>query len=366
MSSVRGTSPAPAARAPRISIDVVSDERDLARLRSDWHDLAATVGAQPFGYPALATSWFRHLGRGRLNVVTARDRGGTLLAVAPMHVRALGPLRFVRFLGTGLGAVGEIVQRPGTADAARAIWHHLAAMPGAVLHLVEARHPSESVRELLRDDDLGARAELRDECPVIELDGWDDATAYLAQPQRSGLRKTIAKARRRLGDQQFETTVASTTAEVTTALTEIGELSDAAEAARPRLNMLRGRYRAVLVEGLVELAEHDIAHVLIGRLDGRPAAFDVYLHSGETAHAILGRAHPELLHHSPGHLLTGDALDWAIGRGAHHVDLQLGADEYKLRWASTTYDTLTVTAGPAPRVAAARAALAAIAAVRGH
>ncbi len=106
----------------------------------------------------------------------------------------------------------------------------------------------------------------------------------------------------------------------------------------------------------MSLAERGQVAVLTLLIDEVPAAFDVHVVSGGVAHAILGRFHPSMADHSPGHLLLRAGVDWAVTAGLTAIDLQLGADRYKTLWATGGYDTVdlvvagTGALGPARRV----------------
>jgi CelD/BcsL family acetyltransferase involved in cellulose biosynthesis len=55
-----------------------------------------------------------------------------------------------------------------------------------------------------------------------------------------------------------------------------------------------------------------------------------------------------------------EVVRWAIEQRFESVDLQLGGDPYKLRWSSSTYDTVGVLAACPSRLAASRAYLAGV------
>ena len=85
------------------------------------------------------------------------------------------------------------------------------------------------------------------------------------------------------------------------------------------------------------------------------------MRSGSVANAWLGRFDPDAAEWSPGHLLLRAGVDWAMSAGVATIDLQLGADEYKRRWADDAYDTVRVIAAPDPaRLRSGRLALGAI------
>ncbi len=68
----------------------------------------------------LAT-WWRHLGRGRLLIITVSD-GTHLLAAAPLFISFT---HAIRFIGSGNADYGDFLARRGYEEAAVMIWHWL-------------------------------------------------------------------------------------------------------------------------------------------------------------------------------------------------------------------------------------------------
>ena len=141
-------------------------------------------------------------------------------------------------------------------------------------------------------------------------------------------------------------------------MTAIDPIYDAAERSHPRLHLFEDPYRPFLIDALSSAANTDRLAVIVAHLDDQPIAFDVHVKSGSVANAWLGRFDPMAAEWSPGHLLLRAGVEWAISAGLATVDLQLGADEYKQRWADGAYDTLRVIgAADRRRLRAGRAAL---------
>lgn len=332
-----------------LQVDVVSDTGGARSLQDEWTDLAVQSSATPFSLPAFALAWWEHLGRGRLHLVTVRDGSGALVGVGPFHIRRLGGLDTVRWLGHGLGAVGELVIGEAKGDVASTIWDNVDPDGRAALQLLEYRHGGAGLLAL-RQGDWQVRAELRELCPVIDLRQVSSAADLLDHPDRRGLRKQLAKVDRRLerDGSKVSVSVAETPGQVAEAMPAVEAVYDAAEAAHPRQHLLRGRYHPFLTAALEDAARTGHLALLVAEIDGRPAAFDVHVGVGATASAWLGRYDPDLAARSPGHILLRAGVDWAAARGFDRLDLQLGADQYKMRWATGTYDTVGVTAARSP------------------
>lgn len=349
-----------ASRAGRnLTVAVLSDLPDLEDIRPEWNRLAQQQSAQPFALPGLALAWWRELGAGELTVATARNGQGELVGLAPLYRRPRGRLDAVSFLGRGLGAVGQLLAAPAKADVAGALWSALD--PGWVLDLVDYRHRGTGFASLRHHDEWILHAQLSDECPVLDLTGAASVEEFLATPQRSGLRKKLARANRDLQDHDVAVRVHTEPADVLTEWSALGPLYDKAENDHPRLHLGRTPYQGFFRSALEDLAVEGQVAITTLWIDRQRAAYDVYVLSGSTAYAILGRFDPTMAGYSPGQLLTERSVQWAIDSGYTTLDLQLGGDLYKQRWATGSYDTVDVVAATSERrLVRARATLAAV------
>jgi CelD/BcsL family acetyltransferase involved in cellulose biosynthesis len=342
-----------------LQIDVLTELSAVEELKPEWSQLADDVSGQPFALPAVAIPWWRELGKGELWVVTVRNGQDELVGLAPFFRRTRARLSTISFLGRGLGAVGELLVRPGKADVAGAVWSALDPT-STVLDLGDYRYRGAGLDSLRHHPDWAVHLELRDECPVLQLNGVQSAEEFLASPKRSGLRKKLARARRGLAAMGSSMSVHTSPDAVADEWRHLQPLYDRAEAANGRLHLGRAPYRDFFEAVLAGCASEGRLALLTLWIGDRRAAFDVYVRSGATAYAILGRFNPDLAEHSPGQLLTEHGAQWAIEAGHASVDLQLGGDHYKRRWATDSYDTLGVVGADPTRLARARAALGAI------
>lgn len=337
-----------------LRVDVIDAAEDAWRLTDEWDALARLGGASPFALPALALPWWRHLGKGALRIVTARSATGELVGLAPFHERRLGRLPVLRPLGHGVGAIATTLVAPVKADVAGLLAGGLLDGDGAVLHAADMTLTDPLFGAERYKDSRAVHATLHDECPTVDLAGIGGSHDLLARPSHARLRKQLARADRALAGRSAVVEVAESPAEVGAAFGAVAELFDAAEADRPRLHLGRGAHGAFFAEALDALARRRQVAFLTLRIDGSPAAFDVYVVCGTVAAAVLGRYHPEMAEWSPGHLLLRAGVDWAGKAGMAVIDLQLGSDRYKTAWSTGSTDTFTVMMGTPGRLAAAR------------
>ncbi|MGB5760783.1 MAG: GNAT family N-acetyltransferase [Acidimicrobiales bacterium] len=339
-----------------LDIEVLSDLAMVEAIGPEWNRLAEARSAQPFALPGMAIAWWRWLGQGQLCVVTARNGQGELVGLAPLFRRTRARLTTVSFLGRGLGAVGELLVAPAKADIAGAIWSALDPS-STILDLGDYRHRGAGFEALRHHPDWAVHAELRDECPVLDLDGVDSVGEFLADPGRSGLRRKLARAHRDLASQQAALSVATDPQAVLEEWRRLLPLYDRAEAVNGRIHLGRAPYQDFFEAALSACAAAGQLAILTLSIGGRRAAFDVYVLSGSTASVVLGRFDPDLGEYSPGQLLAEHGVQWTIDTGHAVMDLQLGGDQYKRRWATGSYDTLGVVAAAPKRLARARATL---------
>jgi alpha-maltose-1-phosphate synthase len=325
-----------------LSVEVLTSLDEAIAIEHEWDDLARRTRAQPFALPALALSWWRHLGKGELRIVTARSTAGELVGLAPFHERRVGGFGVVRPLGHGMGAIASPLAAPVKADVAGLLIGALLGGGSRAVHCSDLAQSEPALRSARRNPDLAVHATLHDECPVVDLVGAESAEALLGSSAFSGVRKQLNRTDRDLAGRSVEVHQATGRDEVLAAFAEVRSLYDRAEEERPRLHLGRGVHGEFFGEALEALAERGQVALLVLRIDGAAAAFDVHVRNGRTAYAVLGRMHPDAASWSPGHLLLRSGIDWALASDVDRIDLQLGADQYKTSWSTSSYDTFEV------------------------
>lgn len=326
-----------------LTVATITSEVDALAISSEWVKLAQECVAGPFAGPLFAMTWWRHLGQGTLLIITVRDRG-QLVALAPLHVRRLGLIRVVRWLGHGLGTVAEALVLPGYLAAADALWRE-AISRRRVLDLLESREERSLPRPSSMPSGVSVSVAPRDACPVIDVHG--DAATHLADPERRRVRRTVRVAQRRLAEsgKTFRVEAAVDEKSMIELLPHVQQIFDTAEAERPRQHLLAGEWAQFTTAILLQGVRNAEVLVLVAFIDDSPSCFDVILLSGTTMSSWIGRFDPATARFSPGHLLQCAGLDWADAHGYDTVDLLLGDSYYKQLWADRSYQTLEVEAG---------------------
>jgi len=320
----------------------------------EWSELSDQLSGGPYTMPEMALAWFDHLSSAALHVVTARNGAGQLVGLAPLQRKTTAGVSRYQPLGTGVGVVAEILAAPSKANPAAAIWDELAG--DLALEVNDLIYNGAGFEDLRWSDRWQTEAILNDVCPVIDLAEHESIDGFLNTPDKAGIRKKLAKARRNAASLNPEFVV-HRKADVMEAWRGVGDLYDASEAANPRLHFGSGAYGEFFTNALRNLAEVDKVALHVLMLDSEPAAFDVYVLNGAHAYAILGRYNPVYGDYSPGQLLLAESIDWALTHGYRKIDLQLGGDLYKRRWSTSSYDTLRVLATPPGRLGKAKASM---------
>jgi CelD/BcsL family acetyltransferase involved in cellulose biosynthesis len=332
-------------------VEFITDAVAARDLAEEWSSLAAEVGRVPFGLPELALVWWETLGPGRLLIGTVRDRAGRLVVLAPWHERSIAGRTVVRWLGHGLGSVGEVLVSAGHERSAAALWEAVVA-DRRILDLVEYRHAGGGLTELRRGDAWDLCVTVRDRCPVVDLAGVDSAADVVAG--RRSLRKKLARVGRRAADVDFSVDVVTDPLLLDAAWPELVAVSDLAEADRPRLDFFSPPMAEFTSRAFRDAAGAGALVVFVARVDGRAVAFDVAFRCGDVLADWMGRMDPRAADLWPGYLLLNEVIDWSCREGIGAVDLLLGESAYKSHWTEGGYDTLHVVGGRPGHLMSAR------------
>jgi CelD/BcsL family acetyltransferase involved in cellulose biosynthesis len=324
-----------------VHVRVLSSEPELAAIAAEWRELAAATGARIGAGPLWCRAWLAHARRGRPLVVAA-FRHGALAALAPLEERGLAGLRVTRFIGHGLGCVSELLAAPGDEQAAEACWATVLRRR-CYLQLLEYRSGAAGLVALRRAAPASSVRE-RDACPVVNL-GHAGLDSLLAGRPKA-LRRTLRRGDERLAEERcrHEVEVVRDGGRLARVLHEVGEVYDAAERHAPRQHLLAPPWSPFTTALLAGAASEGRLRLFLGRVGGRPVSFDVGLVHGGRMELWLGRYHPAYARFSPGHLSMRAVVGHALAEGLAEIDMGLGDDQYKRRWAGDRYLTLDVAA----------------------
>ena len=341
--------------------EIHTERHQLAQLRGEWDALARQQGRDGFfRSPAWYESWIDCVRPdAKPYVVTARDAGGKLLALAPLcRLSGLGgsSLRFAGAQTVSGDFLGFLHQSGDTGvDAILArLWQERSSW--SVLTLCE----------ILEGDAFALRAEhwacthglsigreRTRACYYVELpDRFEAFVDGLGERTRRHLRQRM----RELFDKQHASLdIFSTPAEAADALQVLIRLHlvrwqldhDPGTLGQPALQAFLLRLCS-----LTDLPSDYRMYVL--RMGEEPLAAALVFHHGNTAYYYQAGWNPlsPLARRSPGMVLLACCMRDAIEHGLRYFEFLRGDDEYKQRWCKKKRHTVTLVLG---RTALARA-----------
>lgn len=313
---------------------------ELEQLRAPWGEL---LEAMPSATPFQTWEWVYGLAQGaghdgRLRIVVAERRGGTIVGIAPLWLRSLGLPRVaaLEFIGDGVSDYLDVlVLEPyGEAVVARLLGWTQRSGDWRVLRLRALRRASvELLARHARFDVLPY-----DVAPYADLPA--SLEEYEGRVLRKKLRQDIHRQHRRLveaGRLAFHVDDAPDAVGIR--LDDFFELHQR----RQRSKGERGRFydrkrRDAFRERSRVLAQAGILRLGLATIDAVPAACFYNLRMGERECFYLASMNPAYAEYGPGNLLQRHMIGEAIGAGMKVYDFGCGDEPYKARWTTGSVD----------------------------
>lgn len=330
----------PAAPGPAMEFSVHREVDD--ELLAQWRELADRCSTRFSSRPSYALNWFRTLGKGRLSVATVH-RDGVLVALLPLHTRSRLTVTVRRLTGHGLGTVGEALAEDDAALVALVDGLNRRRLPLALTHLPE---DSPLVRALLDHGGWTLNHQLDDVCPVTVLPPGTTAADLRSGRSLKRLRSARNRAGREMGEVTFEVVQSPEHfARVWPEMVRVAAVAEAAEK-EARLNLTAGVHGEFARSFLSEEADRGALRIVLLRVGGQLAAFDVMILSGGRAEAWLTRFDPAYRDLSVGHQLIEHTVNASAEAGITEFDHMIGESDYKEPWQTQSYHVSTVVAAP--------------------
>lgn len=315
---------------------MVTADAALHALRPEWEALwrRAADETTPFQSPAWLLPWWRAFGTGRPRAAALRGDGGRLLGFLPLYLLDEGGETKLLPIGVGVSDYLDALLDPDAPPnaAERLLGAALAASPEATSCDLVDLPPGAALREThapLDWRDEGTRA--TESCPVLAL------------PPGAALRDVVPPKRRRaLQNARNRAERAGGCAIQTAAVDTLDECLGALAALHRGRWDARGEPGGVLADPRVLAMHRDAAPALLAEgslrlqvlsLGGAPAA---------AIYALLAGGGRVLLHlsgfdegranESPGAILLGAVIEWALAEGWREVHFLRGGEEYKYTW----------------------------------
>lgn len=327
--------------AQRIDVGVVdAPGPELDRLRPEWDALARRFGLGFASRPAYALSWWEELGVGRLQIVTARQ-DGRLVAVAPLHRRVLLGQPVLRWLGHGLGTVGQLVAEDLVA--AGAVWAALTA-EGTPVQMTHVRLDDPATMALRRSGHSQVRLTVDERCPTLPLPAGTrarDLRSARSLKRLAGYRSALIRQ-----EGAFDLELVSDVDHVERRWPDIVRVAADADRGRDRRNLCAPPYDGFTRRFLREEARAGSLLVVGAVVSGRWVAHEIGLRTQRRLDLWLSRFDPRLERFALGHLIAERLVEMHDDLDVGLLDMGIGENAYKLAWTTTAYDVGTLVTAP--------------------
>ena len=340
-------------------VEVILDDAPFAALESAWTDLLRAAGTTFFASWQWNYTWWQYFGAGkRLYLLAVYDAAG-LAGVAPLMLRAAGPLRKLEFIGTGLSDAGDFVLHPARGPGALgAILDHLRAHQG-VWDLVDLDEipPYSLLAGALPPAHLaGLRVTpiARTDCPFMLLpDSWDDYLHTLSRKRRQVFER---RARRLLDEYAAEFTVCTGGAAVGAAIGTLYRLHRARwagnEAGLEPVH-LTPAFPAFLEQVAERVAAPGWLRLAELRVGAQVIASSLSFLANSRWSGYLKGFDPDWAERGPGQVLDALSIRYAAGEHTREFDFGRGNEDYKYRFGAVSrQSSRLVLAGTTPRATA--------------
>ena len=193
-----------------MQINVIRSLPEIEALADEWNDLLSKSASHvPFLRHEYLTSWWQTLGggvweRGELHAITGRAKNGTLIGIAPLFKTTnLDRKPALMFLGSieisdYLDMIAEPGVLPGFVDA---VLEYLTGPEGGdweildLYNLLEYSPTLPALKESAKKHGLAYTQEKLQPAPAIQLAStWDDYLAGIVKKQRHEIRRKIRRA----------------------------------------------------------------------------------------------------------------------------------------------------------------------------
>lgn len=315
---------------------MLATDAALQALRPEWEALwrRSAERATPFQSPAWLLPWWRAFGTGRPRAAALRGGDGRLLGLLPLYLLAEGSETKLLPVGVGVSDYLDALLDPDAPpDAAgRLLAAALAASHEATSCDLTDLPPGAALRDAPAPPDWrdgGTRP--TEPCPVLALPPGAALPDVLSRRRRAALRNARNRAGL-AGGCAVRTATADTLDECLGALVALHRARWEARGepggvlADPRVLALhRDAAPGLLAEGALRL---QVLH-----LGGAPAAAHYsLLGGGGRVLLYLSGFDAARARESPGAILLGDLIEWALAEGWRELHFLRGDEGYKYGW----------------------------------
>jgi CelD/BcsL family acetyltransferase involved in cellulose biosynthesis len=322
-----------------VSVEVLTTDAALQALGPAWEALwrRAAERATPFQSPAWLLPWWHAFGTGRPRVAAMRGDDGRLLGLLPLYLLAEDGGTKLLPIGIGVSDYFDVLLDPHAPPDAAA-WLLAAALdasPEAACCDLVGLPPAAALREGAVPPGWRDEGPWPSEpCPVVALPAGAGLSEVLSRKRRAALRNARNRAER-AGGFIVQTADAGTLDECLDALVALHRARWDARG-EPGGVLAYPRLLALHREAAPGLLAMGALRLQVLRLGGVPAA---------AHYALLGGGGRVLLYlsgfdaaraqESPGAILLGELIAWALAEGWRELHFLRGDEDYKYAWGAT-------------------------------
>jgi CelD/BcsL family acetyltransferase involved in cellulose biosynthesis len=281
-------------------------------------------------------TWWKHLGRGTLNVITVRDDFGSVVGIAPWFIEQTGDQRVVRTVGCeAVSDYLNVISHKGAEEQVfSAVFEFMLSSDAPAWDSFNLCNIHEDASIIARFPDFARQFNLvaeiieEDVSPFVMLpDTYDEYLDRLDKKQRHELRRK----RRRAEENNVTFTAIDTADDIEAGIQEFLALMAMSTPQKASFLEEPGHTEFFQEIGQGMLAEGCLI-LLFASFAGEPAATMWQFHFRDRMMLYNSGLNPSAFSAlSPGIVLLTYSIEDAISRGCHYYDFLQGDEQYKFR-----------------------------------
>jgi CelD/BcsL family acetyltransferase involved in cellulose biosynthesis len=323
-----------------MELNFIHDEREFLKMEKEWNQLLSrSILDVPFLRHEFQSIWWQTLGggewaEGELWIAAGRRENGELLGIAPFFRNQSDPDQ-PKLMLIGSKEIADYLDLIVTPDDHHSFISALAVslqdLPLSTwkyidLHNMPDGSPTLNALSTLAGD-LGWEVETErlQPCPWLDLEGdWDTYLSHLKKKQRHELRRKLRRAEASEKSIHFHIVNKQEELQMSIHRLLILMTSD-----RQKRDFLTVEMSATLREIITAAFEHGWLMLTFLESEGEPIA--AYLNFDYDGRIWIYNSgiNPDFMNLSPGWVLMGNIIQWAIAHGRSAIDFLRGDESYK-------------------------------------
>ncbi len=330
-----------------MKLRVITDINELISLAKPWNDLLCQSASHvPFLRAEYIKAWWQHLGggewqQGDLYIIVAEEdnRSDQLLGIAPLFFTKdkLGAKQLLLIGSVEISDYLDVIVKPENSFRfLEALFEHLEQLPRTTwqeIHWVNVLEDSPTVADFSRCAEArGWKVDIErlQPAPYIPLkDSWDSYLATVDKKQRHEIRRKLRRFQELPSKKRWYI------------VQEIEKLDEELDAFFNL--MLMDENKVAFLSDRMRLQMTSIAHAAFEagwlqlaflEVDGEKAAAYLNFDYANSLWIYNSGLNPKFAYLSPGWVLLGCLIQWAIEYGRQLFDFMRGEEDYKIRFGS--------------------------------